>query len=98
MYCSSIRCAIIFSAIADPAAASEGDDISRRARRSLWFLSGGCCGVRGLTGHAESAEGRVKEFNLLRHPVFGNCEIFRFKIGDGFALFVFDDHIKTYQV
>src|SRR5437016_12928144 len=76
----------------------QGNDISRKAAWRSWFLFDGCDGVRGLTGHAESAEGRVKEFNLLRHTVLGNCEVFRFKIGDRPAFFVFDNYIEAYEV
>ena len=76
----------------------QGDYVSRKTGWASWVLFDGCYGVRGLTGHPEAGKGRVKEFNLLRHTVLGNCEVFRFKIGDGFALFVFDDHIETYQV
>ena len=76
----------------------QGDNISRKASRPLWFLFGGCYGVRGLTGHPEAGKGRVKEFNLLRDTVLRNREILRFQISDGFSLLVFDDHVNTDQV
>ena len=62
----------------------------------LWLSGNGC--VCRLTGFTATGEGRVEEFNLLRHAVFRNRKVFRFEIGDGLALFVFDDHVKIYEV